>query len=343
MMPKRILHVANFNFFRYGTSFYAMDRKIHNGLVQNGHMALEFSYREISRWENFFRTSRMGKGRMNRRLQDAIDIFQPELLLFGHSETVDLATLDGLRRRFPELRFAMWYVDSYVFPDKERQLRERAARMDWVFTTTGGDVLKKLKTQENRVAFFPNIAEFSMEASRNFERSREALSLDFLYCGRGYSPERTARLAILCSKMGAIRHEVWGCLGRPALTGQAYYEKLSEAACGLNLSHREDIPFYSSDRIAQLTGCGLLTFCPKTPGMDRLFTGEELVYYENDEDLIEKIFFYAREDDLRCQIARKGWERVHGAYNAARVTRFMLEAIWGQPWSSPYEWISEMY
>lgn len=338
MKPRRILHVGNFNLFRYGASFYSMDWKIQNGLIRNGHMVLPFSYREVTRWENPFRTSRLGKGRMNRRLIQNAEVFQPELILFGHSETIEPETISLLRKRFPQTRFAMWYVDSLAFPERLRQVRLRSEQMDWVFVTTGGELLRELKSEGNRVAFLPNITDLSIERSRNFEKSREELKLDFLYCGRDYSEERRNFLRTVVDKISDLRWEAWGTLGNPPLTGQAYYDKLAEATMGLNLSHRNDIPFYSSDRIAQLTGCGLLTFCPRIPGMELLFLEDEVVYYDTDSDLVEKIVHYGRNDKKRRAVAQKGWEKAHSSFGAERVTRFMVESVWGQPYVDAYEW-----
>ena len=340
MNPIRILHVANHNFFKYGTSFYLTERKIQNGLVRNGHFSFEFSYREVARWENIFRTSKMGLKSMNRRLLEAIEIVRPEVILFGHCELVFPETFHNIRKRTPQTHLALWYADSYVFPKKYKQLSERAALVDTVFTTTGGDLLRSLKKPNNRVAFLPNIADPSIERYRNFEKSD--LPLDFIYCGRDYNPERTERLRKLIAALADIRYEVWGCLEKPALTGQAYYDKLSQAAVSLNLSHREDIPFYTSSRLVQLTGCGLLTLCPRTPGMDILFGEDEIVYYQSDEDLIDKILYYIEHSDERRRVAEKGWSRAHTSYSPERVTQFMVETIFHQQYSQDYEWLSEV-
>ena len=106
----------------------------------------------------------------------------------------------------------------------------------------------------------------------------------------------------------------------------------------LNLSHREDIPMYSSDRIAQLTGCGLLVFCPKTPGMNLLFKENEVVYYDQDDDLIEKIKYYAVHDEERMATAKRGWERAHNSFNSQRVTRYILDTVFNEPHGEAYEW-----
>ena len=107
---------------------------------------------------------------------------------------------------------------------------------------------------------------------------------------------------------------------------------------GLNFSHNNSISLYSSDRLAQLAGNGLLTFCPRVPGMETLFAETELVYFDTHEDLIEKIVYFNTHDDERRQIAEKGWHRAHTCYSSERVTQFMIELLFEVPYSSDYEW-----
>lgn len=57
---------------------------------------------------------------------------------------------------------------------------------------------------------------------------------------------------------------------------------------GLNYSRKNDVTLYSSDRIVQLTGNGLLTFSPRIPGFDQLYTEQEVVYFDDQFDLAEK-------------------------------------------------------
>ncbi len=339
--PKRILHICNLNLFRQGQSYYSTDWKIRNGLIANGHHVYDFCYRDVARWENMFRTTRFGISKMNKRLLETIENYQPDLILFGHCELVQPETIIHMRKTYPQMRMAQWYVDSIVFDDKRQQLADRSRYMDMVFTTTGGELLQNLKAEHNRVAFFPNMVDGSIESFRNHEH--DDLPLDFLFCGRDYNLSRTKRIEKLIQALPELKTEVWGCLGNPPLTGYAFYKKLSQASSSLNLSHVEDVPFCTSGRMTQLLGNGLLTFTPETPGMRTLFSPEEVIYYQEDKDLIEKIQFYAKNRDERWKVAKRGWERAHGSYNVKRVTQFMVEAIYEVPFSEQYEWQSECY
>jgi len=91
-------------------------------------------------------------------------------------------------------------------------------------------------------------------------------------------------------------------------------------------------------RSSKLVGNGLLTFCPEIPGMDVLFGDDELVYFTDLDDLLEKTLqYHINERECRA-IAERGWQRAHGQYNNTRVTAYMLKVLCGNPFSSDYEW-----
>ena len=54
---------------------------------------------------------------------------------------------------------------------------------------------------------------------------------------------------------------------------------------GLNLSGGEPLKYYSSDRIAQLFGNGLLTFLDEKTQLNELFTNREAIFYKDINDL----------------------------------------------------------
>ena len=58
---------------------------------------------------------------------------------------------------------------------------------------------------------------------------------------------------------------------------------------GTKLSRGKPVKYYSSDRIAQLMGNGLLTFIDEKTFYSDFFNQNEIVTYKNVNDLIEKI------------------------------------------------------
>ncbi len=177
----------------------------------------------------------------------------------------------------------------------------------------------------------------SIESLHNDEKDQ--FDIDLLYCGIDYKdPLRSQLLNGLNDNLQEVRFSLYGSLGNPPVFGADYLDVLAKSKMGLNLSRRDNIPYYSSDRIAQLSGNGLLVFIPETPGFHDLYTDEEVVYFQGGEDLHEKVLHYQRNDSERQQIARRGREKAHSSFNTTRVTQFITEATFGLDQSEEYEW-----
>jgi len=337
----RILHVANFCLNKYGDMFYNIDRKISNGLIRNGHLVYEFSYRDVARAESIFKTTRLGGKRpANRRLLETFSRFRPDLLLLGHSELIKGETLDAIRRQDPRARIALWYIDPMFNEKAIQHVVDRLGCFDAVFATTGGEWLRKFKGSTNVAAFFPNPVDPAIECHRSFEQ--KAPSVDLLFCGsEAKGSDRERMLKQLRTELTDIRFEVYGSLGQPGIFGHAYFQKLQQTKMALNFSRRDDVYLYSSDRISQLTGNGVLTLTNRIPGYEMLYAEDEMAYFDGIVDLLEKIRYYCSNDKQRRELAARGWQRAHESLNSQRVAKYMLEVIFNEPFTEPYEWQDE--
>jgi spore maturation protein CgeB len=77
--------------------------------------------------------------------------------------------------------------------------------------------------------------------------------------------------------------------------------------------------------------------------MDSFFCDQETVYFDDSEDLAEKIIYYNSHDEERAKIASAGREKYHSIFNGARVLKFMVETMMGEKYSEIYEWADEIY
>ena len=93
---------------------------------------------------------------------------------------------------------------------------------------------------------------------------------------------------------------------------------------GLNLSRGSPIKYYSSDRITQITGNGLVTLIDKKTEYRDFFTDKEMVFYSNISDLSEKILKISRDEKLRKSIGRKGKEKYVKFFNSNLVADFII-------------------
>jgi hypothetical protein len=293
----------------------------------------------MARLEGLLRSKRLGRRAVNRALLETVDNVRPHLLLLGHTELFDEATLDEARQLASGLRIAQWNVDPIWGEAVDRHLRARLPHVDAFFCTTAGSWMDPWRNLGAKVHYLPNPVDPSIEVLRNDEQ--EELPLDLVYCGHDYKDgPRRAFLQGLKEGAGqagiAFRH--CGCLGAPSVFGQYYLDTLAQSRMGLNYSRSNEMPWYSSDRIGQLTGNGLLTFTQETPGLRELFSDEEMVYFRDLDDLLDKLRYYKANAAEAREIARRGRERAHRSYNAQRIARFITEISFEQPLSEDYEW-----
>ncbi|WP_374664685.1 glycosyltransferase [Acinetobacter sp.] len=337
----KILHIANFGFNKQGAHFYCTDRKISAGLTENGHFVYDFSFRDMARMGTIFKTKKLGANWANKEVLKVVDNLEPDLVLVGHSDLMSPNVLKEIKQRYPQTKIAFWYVDWLCEEPKSSFIYDFLPYADAIFCTTGGELLKQYKTDNKKVAYIPNMVNSAVESLRQFEKDNYANELVFL----GTIEKNSLREKFIfdtAQNLG-IKMKCFGTFENNSVYGSEYIKVLSQSRMGLNYSRRNDIELYSSDRIAQLTGNGLLTFCPNIPNFNLLYTDDELVYFENAQDLLEKFKVYSEDINLSRSVAKKGWEKTHRAYNCKRVTKFMLETIYGDTCSEKYEWASYVY
>ena len=93
---------------------------------------------------------------------------------------------------------------------------------------------------------------------------------------------------------------------------------------GLNLSRGEPIKYYSSDRITQIIGNGLVTLIDEKTGYRDFFNDNEMVFYKNINDLSEKIIKISRDENLRKKIAFRGKQKYTKYFNSTLVAEFII-------------------
>ena len=71
-------------------------------------------------------------------------------------------------------------------------------------------------------------------------------------------------------------------------------------------------------------GNGLLTFIDKKVQMDIFFNTKEIVFYNNINDLADKIKFYSKNDKLRKKIAKNGQKKYFKLFNEKRITEYFI-------------------
>ena len=71
---------------------------------------------------------------------------------------------------------------------------------------------------------------------------------------------------------------------------------------GLNLSRGQAIKYYSSDRITQIVGNGLVCLIDESTQYSNFFNKNEMVFYKSVSDLSEKILRISSDENLRKKL-----------------------------------------
>ena len=339
----RIFHIANFDLSSKSLAFYSSERKISNGFIKSGHLVHEFSYNDLLRLHSVVKSRNYFRGKGLGVLSNAIEAFDPEIILIGH---VNLPPnwLKKVKQTCPNAQVIAWYVDP---PERRRMRRyeELADSIDALFLTSGGSLLKELKAHFKHIpliGFFPNPVDKTIDTIASFDEQMHEYDVLFVGGDRKYKG-RAQFIDGVRNKTLNMRWAIAGCLGNPPVTGRKYFDLLKKTRFGINISKFQPNTFdiYSSDRIAQLTGNGLLTFNQYFPLIEKLFGPDEHVVFRDEGDLIEKLDYF-RDNPLEAmEIARRGHKKVHAAYQNTRVSQYMLEALDGC-YSSDYEWADQL-
>ena len=101
---------------------------------------------------------------------------------------------------------------------------------------------------------------------------------------------------------------------------EEFKRELSKSKMALNLSQGKPLKFYSSDRIAQLIGNGILTFIDIKTKLNKIFTNNEVIFYKDVKDLKNKIHIFKNNDILRSKIAKNGMLKYHRHMNSKIVS-----------------------
>ena len=117
-----------------------------------------------------------------------------------------------------------------------------------------------------------------------------------------------------------------------------YFKTISNSKMGLNLSRGVPIKYYSSDRITQIIGNGLVTLIDEKTRYGDFFDDSEMVFYKNIEDLSEKIEKISENEKLRKSIGQKGKAKYMKYFNSTLVADFIIDKTYEINSKKKYLW-----
>lgn len=337
----RILHVANQQLRRYGLTRVSWAQKLFFGLIKSGHFVQGFSDRDVAAFEAPFGIRDLGARRANRRLLETTEALQPDLVVVGHCDLIKNSTLVEMRRMVPQLAIAGCNNDPLFVPENVAKIRRRCEVVDAMFVSTGRRELQRFAGKRAHLFHMPNPVDESIE---RFDAStQDDLSIDLVYCSNATKyTKREKDLRYLRDQLvGKLDFQIFGSFGRPPVWGIEYDRVLSQSKMGVNFNRQEGLHWYSSARIAQLGGNGILVLTHADAGFDTLFPPETLVYYQNIDGLAQRALEFHRDDAQRRAWAAATRRFFHEQMNSRLNAQYIVESTLGLAYSHPYAWCSE--
>jgi len=330
----RILHVTNFNERLDGRLFFNTGRRINNGFIRLGHSVLGFSDRDIQKYYKTIGDFR-GQKTLNDKLKKTCYNYKPDLIVTGHADLISKEQIQELKEDNPNTKFAQWFLDplNKNGPDFERnkeRILDKIDVMDGTFLTTSPSALNFLP-KNNKNFYIPNPSDHSFETLNNYKKS---CSVDVFFAlshgvhrGKlksGKEDDRIIFLEKLQKITSNIKFDLYGINNVQPIWADHYFKTISNAKMGLNLSRGEAIKYYSSDRITQIVGNGLVCLIDEKTQYRDFFSNKEMVFYKSLSDLSEKITKVSRDDKLRRQIAHNGKKKYMKYFNSTKVANFII-------------------
>ena len=343
----RILHVTNFNERLDGRLFFNTGRRINNGFIRLGHSVLGFSDRDIQKYYKSISDFK-GSKILNDKLKKTCYNYKPDLVVIGHADLISRSQVEELKEENPNTKFCQWFLDplNKKGPDFERnkkRILDKIDLMDASFMTTSPKALKFLP--EKRNYFIPNPSDHSFETLNNFNKS---CSVDVFFAlshgvhrgilKSGKIDDRVIFLKNLQKLSTDIKFDIYGIDKVQPIWADHYFKTIANAKMGLNLSRGEAIKYYSSDRITQIVGNGLVCLIDEKTKYRDYFNNNEMVFYNNENDLSEKILRISRDEKLRRSIARKGKQKYMRYFNSNKVAKFIIEKTLEIKSNEKYYW-----
>ena len=318
----------------------SLGKKFTNGFIRNGHDVLDISDRDflkVDKFTNIFNK----KNNFQKYLIDTFRNYNPDFLFFGHSNNINIDTINEFKSINKNLIISQWNEDpimsSLDYSKKNiANINLYSNIVDHNFITTHPSVAKKKINSKNLHFFFipvdANIEQYDVykmnTKSDLFYAMSHGVNRSTLI--KGIEDNRSNFLNRLIKKIPNIVYDFYGYDEKQPIWGNNFNNAITNSKMGLNLSRGQPTKHYSSNRIASLIGNGLLTFVDEKVEMDSFFNSKEIIFYSNIDDLADKINFFSKNDVLRKKIAMNGKKKYFKLFNEKKITKYILDISTGK-------------
>jgi hypothetical protein len=330
--------------------FISIAKKLSNGFIRSGHDVLDLSDRDIVRYNRLF-PDMSGFQYLNKQIVETAKNYNPDLILLGHSYNIYKESFEAIKSFNKNVVIAQWFEDHLADtgPDYLTNREKLFKYKDYVksnFITTHPSALKFLKNKKN-FFYLPIPVDKNIEKLNIYENDHSISDLFFSMSHgvnrgklkRNKRDDRTFFIDNLIEKNPNIIFDIYGYKKREPIWSEDFYHSINLSKMGLNLSRGKPIKYATSNRISSLIGNGLLTFIDKKTKLDNFLNDDEVIFYNNINDLSEKLNYFKKNDVLRKKYAKKGKEKYFMYFDSTIVSDYIISKSFDIDIKKPLRWM----
>lgn len=341
----RILYIGNTQGFSNPEKYYFTPEKLVNGFVRLGHTVYTFNDRDYARYSNIFRSQKFGRKALNAKLLEVCKKYEPHYIVLGHCKNVTNDTLAEMRSIVPGVKITYRNVDPLNSTDNVAEINQRVGHVDSIFITTAGEGLKQFSHPKTKISFMPNPVDPAVEDVCAFQ-NKDA-DIDFLFLGsalRDQHDHRRITVDYLRAQNKDMKFHIGGIDdASDKVFGAAYYRLLNRCKTGLCMNKTTDYYLYASGRMSQYMSSGIMAFIPEGPQFEDIFGDDAFVSISSDEELFDKISYYAKNDKERLKIAETGYTKIRDYFDVEKVCQYFIDVTFDKPLSQDYRWPTKIW
>ena len=330
----KILHIYN-KAEKIGGRIYFIStgKKIENGITRLGHDVESISDRDILSYN----TKISAKSIFNKIVLEKTLYYRPDLILLGHVNTISDETFSQIKSTCKHTVISQWYEDNLTFngPDFDKNfsnLKTNFRYLDNFFISTHPeDVSRKLDSINYH--FLPTPIDKNIERLNIYNQNSYTHDVFFAMSHgvnrgtikSGKIDERENFITQMIEKNKDIKFDIYGYKFRNPVWSESFYSAISRSSMAINLNRGKPKKYSSSNRIGSLIGNGLLTFIDIKKKFNHFFKDNEIIFYNDQNDLSEKLNFYKNNSNERKKIARNGQIKYFKLFNEIEVANYILQ------------------
>ena len=344
----KILHITNFNERFDGRLHYNTSKRINNGFIRNNHNVLSMSDRDIISYNKSLNDLN-GIKKFNEKVLNTFHNFKPDFIVLGHADTLLKETIIKIKK-IKDVKICQWFLDPLIKsgPDyikNKKRILSLEKYLDATFLTTDP---KSLSFKIKNSYYMPNPYDESFEILDNSKKKQNKDLFFAMSHGvhrgilkKGKHDEREIILHKLEKQLNNLDFDFFGFKNIEPLWSNHFLDSLSNYDMGLNLSRGKPLKYYSSDRIVQIIGNGLLCFIHHDTQLYKLIPKNCAVYYRDINDLCNKIMFYKDNIIQMKKIASNGKKFYSKNFNSNIVSQFFIDKVFKLKIKYNYIWLKK--